>query len=432
MAKVDRRALVDRYAVEVTEVDPRSPLSVGNGELCGTVDVTGLQTFPRLYAADGGTLLGTMAQWGWHSAPAPGHVPDLADSVRSYDTPRGRVPYVDLADLDAATPGQRWLRANPHRLDLARIGLALGRRSPDPDDLGEPRQRLDLWTGTITSAFLLAGMPVRVTTCCHPDVDALAVRVASPGLAGGGLAVRIAFPYGSESWHDAADWESPDRHESALHVLADGARIDRRLDATRFPVRVHVDGGATVRRTGPHEFVVATGGDVLELGVRFGVGGPVAFTEALTASERWWPRFWSSGGVVELDSSEDERAPELQRRIVLSQYLTAIQCAGSLPPAETGLTTNSWRGRFHLETHWWHGAHFPLWGEGFAAGQEPRLVLAEPGCRPCRGPWSGVPGCAVAEAGRAGRAGEPQSDRDVPGVAAAAPDPPGRAGAPVG
>lgn len=25
---------------------------------------------------------------------------------------------------------------------------------------------------------------------------------------------------------------------------------------------------------------------------------------------------------------------------------------------------NSWRGRFHLEMHWWHGAHFPLWGRG--------------------------------------------------------------------
>ncbi|MFD0206792.1 MULTISPECIES: hypothetical protein [Saccharothrix] len=353
MAPIDRRALVDRYAVEVTEVDPRSPLSVGNGELCCTVDVTGLQTFPRLYD------LGTMAQWGWHSTPPPDPAPTLADGVRRYDTPRGPVPYVDLADFDAATPGQRWLRANPHRLDLARIGLVVDGTSPDPVDLREARQRLDLWTGTITSAFLLAGTPFRVTTCCHPEVDALGFRVASPGR----FAVRLAFPYGSESWHDAADWDSPDRHESVLHVPADGARIDRRLDEARFAVRVHVNAGATVRRTGPHEFLVETGAGVLELGVRFGVDpDPVTFTEALLASERWWPRFWSSGGVVEVDSSADARAPELQRRIVLSQYLTAIQCAGSLPPAETGLTANSWRGRFHLEMHWWHGAHLPLWG----------------------------------------------------------------------
>ena len=52
---------------------------------------------------------------------------------------------------------------------------------------------------------------------------------------------------------------------------------------------------------------------------------------------------------------------ELERRIVLSQYLTAIQCAGRTPPQETGLTFNSWEGKFHLEMHWWHAAHFALW-----------------------------------------------------------------------
>ncbi len=46
---------------------------------------------------------------------------------------------------------------------------------------------------------------------------------------------------------------------------------------------------------------------------------------------------------------------------MLSQYLTAINCSGSLPPQETGLVCNSWRGRFHLEMHWWHAAHFAQW-----------------------------------------------------------------------
>jgi hypothetical protein len=47
---------------------------------------------------------------------------------------------------------------------------------------------------------------------------------------------------------------------------------------------------------------------------------------------------------------------------VLSQYLTAVNCAGSMPPQETGLVCNSWHGKFHLEMHWWHAAHFVLWG----------------------------------------------------------------------
>jgi len=79
------------------------------------------------------------------------------------------------------------------------------------------------------------------------------------------------------------------------------------------------------------------------------------------ASEAHWKRFWSTGGAVEFAESGEPRAAELERRVVLSQYLTAIQCAGSMPPQETGLTVNSWYGKFHLEMHWWHAAHFALW-----------------------------------------------------------------------
>ena len=50
-----------------------------------------------------------------------------------------------------------------------------------------------------------------------------------------------------------------------------------------------------------------------------------------------WRGFWETGGAIELSGSTDSRAPELERRIVLSQYLTAVNCAGELPPQETGL-----------------------------------------------------------------------------------------------
>ena len=75
-----------------------------------------------------------------------------------------------------------------------------------------------------------------------------------------------------------------------------------------------------------------------------------------------WEAFWTTGGAVQLAESDDARAIEIERRTVLSQYLTAINSAGSMPPQETGLVCNSWRGRFHLEMHWWHGAHFAQWG----------------------------------------------------------------------
>ena len=85
---------------------------------------------------------------------------------------------------------------------------------------------------------------------------------------------------------------------------------------------------------------------------------------SLTAdnSKKAWKKFWMSGGAVDLSECTDTRAPELERRIVLSQYLTRVQCAGNYPPQETGLTCNSWYGKFHLEMHWWHGVHYALWG----------------------------------------------------------------------
>jgi hypothetical protein len=117
----------------------------------------------------------------------------------------------------------------------------------------------------------------------------------------------------------------------------------------------------------PHTFLLVPAGEAhrLEFVVAFaqravGVSLPTA-VKTFAASARHWQRFWGEGGVIELAASRDWRAPELERRIVLSQYLTAIQCAGSTPPQETGLTVNSWHGKFHLEMHWWHAAHFALW-----------------------------------------------------------------------
>ena len=49
--------------------------------------------------------------------------------------------------------------------------------------------------------------------------------------------------------------------------------------------------------------------------------------------------------------------------MVLSQYLTRINCANNMPPQETGLTYNTWFGRPHLEMTWWHAVDFALWNQ---------------------------------------------------------------------
>ena len=79
------------------------------------------------------------------------------------------------------------------------------------------------------------------------------------------------------------------------------------------------------------------------------------------AAAAHWPAFWRSGGAVDLSASADPRWRELERRVVLSQYLMAVNEAGDLPPQESGLVNDGWFGKFHMEMYWWHAAHYALW-----------------------------------------------------------------------
>lgn len=67
------------------------------------------------------------------------------------------------------------------------------------------------------------------------------------------------------------------------------------------------------------------------------------------------------GAAVDLSGSKDPRWLELERRIVLSQYLMRANESGLFPPQESGLVNNGWFGRFHFEMIWWHGVHYGLW-----------------------------------------------------------------------
>jgi hypothetical protein len=363
---IDRAALVGRHSPHLGKLDPLSPLSLGNGEFAFTCDITGLQTFPREY--DGAMPLCTMSQWGWHTRPLPPGLDAEAFSLTQYDTHGRPVGYHTRAE------GQRelynWLRENPHRLHLGQIGLRLLKADGSevlPSDIQHVEQRLDLWRGVLTSRFKLEGRPVSVTSAVHPSLDLLAVSIESSLISEGRLAVRFAFPYGSPETQ-AADWTQPDRHRTNLiSRTADGVELRRTLDADEYFAAISWTGQATLASEKAHEFLLtpAKQSSRLEFSAAFSRRAPLkslpGAAATFGASAAHWERFWTEGGAVELADSRDPRAAELERRVVLSQYLTAIQCSGSLPPQETGLTVNSWYGKFHLEMHWWHAAHFALW-----------------------------------------------------------------------
>ncbi len=352
VAAIDRHALVTRHNVVLTRLDPENPLQVGNGQFAFTADATGLQTFPDLFT---NTIpLGTLSQWGWHTAPNPNRWSIETFPFKEFTDLTGRkVPYADAPR--PATPESNWLRANPHRLHLGRIGLRLDGAPLLTNAIQDIVQTLDLWNGILVSRFKYNGRPVEVQTVCHPTRDLLAVRIVSPGMIG----VELAFPYGTGEV-TTADWSRPDAHETERI----GDTFVRTLDNDRYFVRPRWSRGARLDKLGRHQFLVSRANElefVAEFSPQPGHAPLPGFAQTRDAARSHWNKFWKTGGAIDLSGSRDSRWRELERRIVLSQYLTAIQCAGSYPPQETGLAYNSWYGKFHLEMHWWHAAQFALW-----------------------------------------------------------------------
>jgi len=387
--KIDRHALVNRHNVKLTQYKSHNALQVGNGEFAFATDLTGLQTF------DGS--LGTYSQWGWHTSPNPeNYRHSEAESELEVYGRKARYsdPYYELLPKSKWTTGPSgiairhkqvkaisarrngaywWYRHNPHRLHLGMIGFemtgAKGRRATWAD-LSETSQELDLWKGVLTSRFKLNGRTVTVITCCHPTDDSLAVRVKSELLASGKLKVLWRFPYAHAGNPDFSDTSAPSHTTTTLDNSPRRVRIKRTLDQDEYYVAIqHSDAGATMTNPKPHHYLLTPSDKTAELSfVTHFSEKPrkkkiTGFANTLAAAEAQWRKFWLTGGAIDLSGSKDPRWRELERRLVLSQYATAIQCAGSSPPQETGLFNNTyWYGKFHLEMTAWHGVHFALWG----------------------------------------------------------------------
>jgi hypothetical protein len=366
-AAIDRHALVTRHNPVLHSFDPNNPLSVGNGNFAFTADVTGLQTFPDAFTNT--TPLGTLSQWAWHSFPNPEGW--SMDSFHYKDfSVFGRMVSYDDVPGNRQTPESKWLRENPHRLHLGQIGFLLTKSDGSEartNDLAGVEQILDLWSGVLSSQFTLEGQPVVTLTVCDPDRDLLAVRVISPLLKEGRVRIQIHFPYGTGAT-TTADWSKPGAHKTVLQLTtSNSASFTRTLDQETYHVSARWTPGAKLAEVAPHQFILTSSPDAgtLELVCAFAPKPPAAplpdFAQTQAAAASHWSQFWSTGGAIDLSQSKDPRWQELERRIVLSQYLTAIQCSGEYPPQETGLTYNTWEGKFHLEMHWWHAAHFALW-----------------------------------------------------------------------
>ena len=365
---IDRQAVVARHDPQLRAIDPQAPLTVGNGRFAFTADVTGLQTLPDLYQAPG-IALETQARWSWHEDANPAGY-TLADANVDYTAHGHTVGY----PTNAKSPAGQWLRENPHTQPLPRIGLVLtgkDARAITSADITSIDQRLDLWQGRLQSKVSLLGQPVSVRSAVAPDSDALALAIKSPLLQQGRLAVRIALPLGyarAKTHHNPPlDFTQPNAHRSTVLEQTDRKLVvEHRRDNARYAMTVASSARLIIIHLAPHVLQIAPAdGQSLDLTIAFAENGVAQAPAAATVFEtsaRHWQRFWQQGAAIDFAGSLDPRAPELERRVVLSQYLTAVQMGDTLPASESGLTTSTWYGKHHTEMVWWHTTHFALWG----------------------------------------------------------------------
>ena len=372
-AEINRQAVVTRNNPIITQADPLASLTVGNGHFATTVDVTGLQSFPFEYEA--GVPLTAMSDWGWHKFEnTNGLTP--AESEKSFDLGHGH-PEVYAVEYKKAEDGRHkqateYFRVNPHRLNLGVIGLDMKTtdgRKVDLKDLTDIHQELQLYDGKIESHLAVNGSPVDVTTAALQDKDAVVYRIKTPLLKDGHATVAIRFPYPTGKHADAAaDWTKPERHTSRIAASYDHvAIIEHVLDSTRYYLTLTWQGNAHLQECDRHYFELSTTDDVLTFKAEYSPqysgasAASLVYEQELKAVIKAWNRWWQEGAIVDFSQCTDPRAKELERRVVLSQYLTQVNCANALPPQETGLTYNSWFGRPHLEMAWWHLVDFALW-----------------------------------------------------------------------
>ena len=268
---------------------------------------------------------------------------------------RGHRPTVRGARSRAA----EWLRANPHRLDLGRLGLRLDATPTARRCRSRHLARRRAGAGPVDRHVdqpLHRGRDRRATWTppCHPDRDVLAVRVTSALVRSGRARLLVAFPYPSGTCGQGPRLDTPggashdvDRRRRTRHVRTCARRRRDTVQRCRWSRR------ATLAATAPHTFAL-TGTRPTHWKPRWRsrqtarprpaacprsrstFAAAAARLGALLVHRRRHRPLRQHGSTV-------ARARTPHRALAVPDR--GCTCTGPLPPQETGLTANNWFGK---------------------------------------------------------------------------------------
>ncbi|WP_136079122.1 hypothetical protein [Pontiella desulfatans] len=354
---IDRKAVVSRHHIIDPPID--MPLPLGNGEFCFGVDATGLQTL------DGNSF----SHWGKHTAPLPPGVTEK-DIPETGTFDRGRIKGHMVTPKEKGMVW-RWMSDNPWPVHLGRLRFidAEGKVLAS-EHIKNPKRKLDVWQGIQVASFMYEGVEVKVETLGLSDQDGVAVRVQSELLREGKMGVELDFPIADGKRRYKAEGGPCEVHKTMMTVTGNELSFERQMDNDIYKGGWRICEGTASFNAYPEERkarLIPRDGDVLSFVCLFGQTQPgsASYTDFDVTKKQtadFWETFWMSGGAIDLSLSKDSRWKELERRLVLSQYLMRTNNAGSLPTAEYGLMAfGGWAGQFHMEMAWWHMAHYGVW-----------------------------------------------------------------------
>ena len=362
---INRKKLISKHNPVLNKIDTDSTLTVGNGDFAFTTDVTGMQSLYNTYKNSNNPLC-TMSQTSFHTTPFKHEKNPTLDDIKMTEfNYEDRLIHLPVEKFKGDEDKYIWLRQNPHRPNLMRIALYVDGKEIQPDELNDINQELHLFEGYIESNFTINGIPSRIITACSGSNNILGFVIHTQVKS---LSIRFSFPYGS---HEicGSDWLKTDAHiTDVVEKKENQVILRRKMDNHEALYNIASCEDFIFDKIAPHEYEIEVNGETMSLTVQYSQDeetiSNINIKEILADSRKCWMDFWNKTGIVSFEGSIGEKANELERRIILSQYLLKIQSSGKLPPQETGLTCNSWHGKFHLEMHLWHSAWLPLYNCG--------------------------------------------------------------------
>lgn len=236
-----------------------------------------------------------------------------------------------------------WLIQNPQRLNIANIGLYFFGDQVTEDNLVSKSQYLDLWEGTIVSNFRYNGSNVSVQVWCHPLRHVIGIEIKSDLISAGDLGIFVDFPYSDTNKFDApyvGTWNDTSHSEVIKTSTRNTTTFKHQIDSNINQVSAawNTDAKFSAPLEGTNKFTLKSmGSNVLQFVADFSPidNAPRKLPEyktIATASKKWWKSYWKSGAFIDLSATKEKNAKELQRRIILSQYLVAVNEASYNPP----------------------------------------------------------------------------------------------------